>query len=287
MDQADHLRTLSFVKAGARCTRIISVTSGKGGVGKTNIAVNLAVLFSRRGLKVLLVDADLGLANTHILLGCRVEHSLDDVMFGSHPMQDIFIRTGSGFDLLPGSSGVRKMLELDSFAQRALFDRLFEAMQGYDIVIYDTAPGLGEHVLNFNAAANDIVVVAHPEPTALADAYALVKVLATERREKRFKLLVNRSRSAQDGLEAFKRLTGVSDEFLNVSVDYLGALPEDLSLLRSVKVQKPVAVDAPRSPFVMALERVGDKLLASSIATNKPRIWNSGPQIRAVGDGIV
>ncbi len=287
VDQADHLRTLSFVNAGAKCTRIISVTSGKGGVGKTNVAVNLAILMSRRGLKVLLVDADIGLANTHILLGCRVERSLDDVMFKNVAFKDIFIQTNFGFDLLPGSSGLRKLIELDPFEQRALFDRLYEAMHGYDIVIYDTSPGLSTHVLDFNSSAHDIVVVSHPEPTALADAYALVKVLATERREKRFKLLINRSRSAQDGLDAFRRLTMVSDEFLNVGVDYLGALPEDLSLLRAVKTQTPVAVDSPRAPFTMALERVGDKLLASSISATKPRILSRAPEVRAVGDGIL
>ncbi len=284
MDQADRLRAMSFVKDGSRSTRIISVTSGKGGVGKTNIAVNLAVLFARRGLKVLLIDADLGLANTNILLGCKVGNTLDDVMFGQIPIKEVFIKTSSGFDLLPGSSGIRKLLQLDIFAQRVLFDRLFEAMQGYDIVIYDTAPGIGSHVLNFNATAHDIVIVSHPEPTALADAYALVKVLATEKREKKFKLLVNRTRGPQDGLDTYKRLTDVSEEFLNISIDYLGALPEDLSLLRSVKIQKPVTIDAPRAPFCVALERVSDKLLASSLQLSKSKVWNTEQVQTRIGE---
>lgn len=287
MDQADRLRSLAS-RVGEGETRVISITSGKGGVGKTNVAVNLALLFARKGFKTLLIDADLGLANANLIVGCRVDKTLDDVMFGQSSMQDIFVHTACGFDLLPSSSGMRKMLELDSFAQRTLFDRLFEAMQAYDVVIYDTAPGIGSHVLNFNAAAHDIVVMAHPEPTALADAYALIKVLHQERREKRFKLLINRAHSPDEGLEAFRRISDVSDEFLNISVDYLGALPEDISVLRAVRMQRPVCVDAPRSAFAMALDRVGDKLLAGGSRVFDKKLWSRGMSgLSATGSGAL
>jgi len=265
VDQADRLRAIASTDGSSAGPRIISITSGKGGVGKTNIAANLACIFSKRGLKVLLIDADLGLANANLILGCRVVGTIDDVLFKNAPFAEVFVRSNYGFDLLPSSSGMRRILELDQFSQRAMMDRLTSAMGNYDVVLYDTAPGIGSHVLNFNASAHEIVVIAHAEPTALADAYALIKVMATERKEKKFKLLINRTQSQAEGLNAFAKLTDVSNEFLNISIDYLGALPEDPSVLAAVRSQKPVTKSAPRAVFSMALERVADKLLACSL----------------------
>ena len=285
MDQADRLRAIASHSGSGEGPRVISVTSGKGGVGKTNIAVNMAAVFARRGLKTLVIDADFGLANINLILGCPVGKTLDDVLFGDTPLSDIFIKTSAGFDLLPGSSGVRKLLALDPFSQRTLFDRLWDAMQGYDVVVYDTAPGIGSTVLDFNASAHDIVVVAHPEPTALADAYALIKVLANERKEKRFKLVINRARSLGEGLDSYRKVTEVSDEFLNVSLDYLGSLPEDSAVLRSVKNQRPVCLHEPYAPFAVALERIGDKLLATGFSRTSRKTWNTDGVLKSAEGG--
>ncbi len=274
MDQADRLRAISSSKGTS--TRVISVTSGKGGVGKTNVAVNTAILMSAKGLKVLLIDADIGLANAALMMGLKSEKTIDDIMFGHASIFDVFVSTPYGFDLLPSSSGVRKMLTMDNFSQRVLFDHLKGAMNEYDIVIFDTAPGLGDHVLNFNASAHDIVVVTHPEPTALMDAYALIKVLAEERKEKHFKLLVNRSRSLADGLDAFKKITEVSDQFLNISIDFLGSIPEDPAVSDAVRAQKPAVIKSPKSMFGVALDRASDKLLSSVKRQKASFLWDNG-----------
>ena len=275
MDQAERLRAIAYNNGTQNKTKVLSVTSGKGGVGKTNIAVNMATHFARKGLKVLLIDADLGLANADLLLGVRATLSIDDIMFGEAKIEDIFVPTPAGFLLLPGSSGVRRMLELDSFSQRVLFDRLFEAMQAFDVVLYDTAPGIGNHVLNFNVAAHEIIVVSHPELTSLTDAYALIKVLAQERREKRFRLIINRTRNANEGLDSFRKLTAVADEFLNISIDYMGYLPEDAAVQAAVRKQRPVTLDAPRSSFTLALNRICDKLLATSPQLGAKNLWDN------------
>lgn len=274
MDQADRLRAISSSKGST--TRVISVTSGKGGVGKTNVAVNTAILMVQKGLKVLLIDADIGLANAALMMGLNSAKTIDDIMFGQSSFFDVFVKTPYGFDLLPSSSGVRKMLSMDNFSQRVLFDHLKGAMSEYDIVIFDTAPGLGDHVLNFNASAHDIVVVTHPEPTALMDAYALIKVLAEERKEKYFKLLINRSRSLADGLDAFKKITEVSDQFLNISIDFLGSVPEDPSVSDAVRAQKPAVIRSPRSIFAVALDRASDKLLSSVKRQKASFLWDNG-----------
>lgn len=271
LDQADNLRALQNRNSGGLEPRIISVTSGKGGVGKTNIAVNLACDFAARGLKTLLIDVDFGLANANILVGVEVTSSIDDILFGNKSPKDIFVSTKFGFDLIPSSSGIRKMLELDAFSQRVLQDKIYEGILGYDIVLYDTAPGIGSHVLNFNSSADDIVVVSRPESTAILDAYALIKVLATERKEKKFRLVINDARRPDAGMEYFKRLTDVSSEFLNISIDFLGQIPTDGVVETCVRQQIPVMASFPKSSFGIAISRISEKLLYTSSTASRRR----------------
>jgi flagellar biosynthesis protein FlhG len=278
MDQADRLRVLTTHNGQKTATRILSVTSGKGGVGKTNVAVNLAVLYANKGLKVLLIDGDLGLANTHILLGATIRKTIDDVLFHNARFEETFVRVAPGFDLLPSASGVRTLLNLGSFERRAMFDQLFTLMGQYDLVIYDTAPGIGDYVLEFNVAAHDIIVVASGEPTSIADSYSLIKVLSKEKQEKRFKFLVNRTQDHREGLEAYKKLTDVAFQFLNVSIDFLGSIPEDSQVTKSVRQSRPVTVEAPRCAFSIALERIADKLLAGVLTHPPKKLWDTKSQ---------
>lgn len=276
MDQAQGLRLHSDAAINKTYTpRVISVTSGKGGVGKTNMAINMATSFAARGKKTLLVDADFGLANANILLNIRPTATLEDVLHSDRRLEEIFVSSRYGFDLLPSGCGLRTLFNLDSFTQRTLFDRLQETFQQYDYVIYDTAPGIGNHVLDINASAHEIVVVTLPDPMALADTYALIKVLAAEKRQKKFRLIVNRVKNPTVGLEIYRKLGALLDEFLSISIDYMGCVPEDAVVGESILTQKPVLALAPRSSFSIAVQRLCDKLLATSSSAVVPKTWNN------------
>lgn len=261
MRQADKLKAIAELYDQNRSTRIVSVTSGKGGVGKTSISLNLAYSLAQRGLKVLLVDADLGLANLNVHLNLKPTKTIDDVMFGNSEMFEIFIPTAYGFDLLPSSSGVKSIIELNSFEQRSLMDHLLGVIENYDFVVIDTAPGLSDHVLNFNTIANEILVVAHADPMAMTDAVALINVLNREKKIHNFKLILNRVLNADDKDYYYNLLS--KDNVNNVSVELLGLLPDDFNVIRSSRVQKPVLALSPLCPFGVGLNEIVDQVLLS------------------------
>ncbi len=221
-------------------TQVISVTSGKGGVGKTTTTVNLAIALVQLQKKVLILDADLGLANINILLGFKPQSTIDDVIRKSAKLKDVIVSHNSGIDIIPAGSGVQEVTQLSEMDQRNIIDG-FEELEGvYDYFLIDTGAGIGDNVLYFNEAAERILVVVDTEPTSIADAYALIKVLSTTNRVNAFDIIVNRAPIGQDGRETFKRLASVSNKFLDVQLNFLGSIQDDKSAHEAIVKQVPL-----------------------------------------------
>jgi flagellar biosynthesis protein FlhG len=220
--------------------RVISVTSGKGGVGKSNVVVNLAVALANEGKRVLIIDADLGLGNIDVLLGLKPTHTLNDVFNGNMHLTDIMVEGPSGIRIIPAGSGVQKFTALDREARLRLMDELESLEDDFDILLIDTESGISENVTYFNVAAQEILLIVSPDPTSIADVYALTKLLATRFEEKHFKVLVNMARDTRDGFQVFKRLSSVVNRFLDVSLDYVGCVVHDERLGEAVRRQKSV-----------------------------------------------
>lgn len=231
-------------KTGAR---VISVTSGKGGVGKSNVVVNLAIALANEGERVLVMDADVGLGNIDILLGLKPTQTLDEVFNGTRRLSEVIVTGPCGIRIVPAGSGGDRSSTLNQRERLLLMDELDTLNEEFDVLIIDTESGISENVTYFNVAAQEIVVVLSPEPTSLADVYALIKVLVTRHGERHFKVLVNMVRDSEEGLDTFKRLSQVVSRFLDVSLDYFGCIVRDDRLVDAVKRQKAVVELHPRS----------------------------------------
>jgi flagellar biosynthesis protein FlhG len=243
-----------------------SITSGKGGVGKTSLVCNIAKQFGAMGKKVLLIDADLGLANVDIVMGISPEANLSDLFSGSASLESLLVEASPNVMVLPASSGVQEMSVLSD--EQIL--KFMEAVNGlnhkFDIVLVDTGAGIGRNVLHFNAAAQDVLVVATPEPTSITDAYALIKVLNQERMIKKFRLIVNRSNSEAEALKVYRTLTNVADNFLqDVAIEFLGTVPQDAEVSRAVMGRKLLLDAAPDSQAAR-----GIKQLVHSLSMDPP-----------------
>ena len=268
MDQANKLRDLFQARAeapkpGLQLTaRVITVTSGKGGVGKTNCTVNLAIQMRRRGLRVVIIDADFGLANIEVLLGIVPRYSLADVLNGSRTMEEVLTEGPEGVRFISGGSGLRELANV-SDKQTDFLMKSFTALDSLaDVIFIDTGAGISRSVVNFIRASSEAIIVTTPEPTSVTDAYALVKTVMEEASEPpAFKIVVNRIDEENEGKEIYEKLHKVAARFLNVQLEYLGAIPYDRDLVRAVKRQTPVTLAYPIAPCSRALGRVCDRLL--------------------------
>ncbi len=243
--------------------RVISFTSGKGGVGKTNIVANLALSLAKLGKKVLIFDADLGLANIDVLLGLSPKFNINHVFSGQKSLLDILVDGPGGVKILPASSGVEQLCRLSESQKLFLLGEFDHLGRFFDLLLIDTSAGISENVVYFNLAAQHRVVVVTPEPTSITDAYALVKVMTTRYGTKDFFILVNQVRSAREAARVYEQILRVTDRFLgpSVSLRYLGALPKDNKLCRAVRNQKAVVDVYPDSAISRTFSDLARKLL--------------------------
>jgi flagellar biosynthesis protein FlhG len=267
-DQAGTLRQMSSQHNQASselqmpATRVISITSGKGGVGKTAVVSNVAVTLARLGKKVLIIDADLGLANVDVVLGISPPYNLNHFFSGERSLVDIMVEGPHGLKILPAGSGVQQFTRLDGQLKMQLIDALDALDEYFDVVLIDTEAGISDNVTYFNVAAQDILVVTTPEPTAITDAYALMKLLSTQYHQKRFLLAVNSVRSADEGLDVFEKLTMVSGRYLDIFIDYLGAIPFDRKMHDSVRQQQVMIELYPDSKAAKSFVDLAETLMA-------------------------
>jgi flagellar biosynthesis protein FlhG len=239
--------------------RVFAVTSGKGGVGKTNVVANLGHAMNRQGLRVLILDADLGLGNLDILLGLAPRFNLSHVLKGAVPLSEVLVQADENLRILPASSGIQEITRLSKVQRVRLFSEMDRISQSADVVLIDTAAGLSSNVMLFNAIAQDILVVATPEPTSITDAYALMKVLSLKYDEKRFNILVNMASGEREAKEVFRQLELVADRFLDISLHYLGFVPQDPNLTKGVRRQKLVTELFPDTKASRAFQELARK----------------------------
>jgi flagellar biosynthesis protein FlhG len=255
MDQAQGIRQMKS----SHPVRVIAVTSGKGGVGKSNVSVNLAVTLAQNGERVMVMDADMGLANIDVLLGLSPKMNLSHVVNGECSLEDTIIEGPSGVKIVPASSGIAAMSDLTPAQNAGVIRSFSELTQPVDTLIIDTAAGLSDSVVSFTRAAREVIVVVCDEPASITDAYAMIKVLNRDYGVDRFHVLSNQTTGIQQGRELYMKLSRVSEKYLDVALNFLGSIPYDDYLKKAVQKQKCVIETYPRSPAAMAFRQIAKK----------------------------
>lgn len=265
MDQAEQLRML--VKQQERkmpTARVITVTSGKGGVGKTSIAVNLAIQIQRMGKRVIVLDADFGLANIEVMLGIRPQYNLADLMFRGKSLSEIITKGPEDIGFISGGSGIQELARMTKEQVMYLTQKLVELDSMADVIIVDTGAGIADNVLEFVTASSEVLLVATPEPTSITDAYALLKALnkraGFKRENTSIKMISNRVNSEAEGRNLYEKMSVVVDKFLNIQPEFLGMIPQDDLISKAVMIQKPITVAYPNSAAAKALMAIAAKL---------------------------
>jgi len=240
--------------------RVIAVASGKGGVGKTNVSVNLAMALAHAGKNVMLMDADLGLGNIDVLLDVQAQYNLSDVLRGGRTLEEITVDGPGGVKIIPASQGMQSMTMLSAVEHAGLIRAFSELSYDPDVLLVDTAAGISGSVVSFSQAAQEVMIVVCDEPASVANAYALIKLLNRDHDLYRFHVLANMARGAQQGREVFQKVAKLTDRFLDVTLDYLGHIPHDDYLKKAVQRQRSVVEAYPRSKAAVAFKTLADKI---------------------------
>jgi len=245
----------------------VCVTSGKGGVGKTTLSVNLGIAIARAGHRVLLLDGDLGLANLNVMLDVRPKYNIQDIVTGRRTLQQVIIPTAYGIDLLAGATGIAELADLREPERQSLI-RGLAGLRGYDVLIIDTGAGIGDNVIRFVLASDEILLMTTPHPTSLTDAYGTIKsILSNESRS--IKLIVNSVSSIKDARNAAERLVGVTDKFLDGSLECIGYIPSDGLIEKSIMQRKPHIVINPSSSSAQTIQEIAMRLIGRQATDSK------------------
>lgn len=280
MDQATRLRQMVQNNTTQSNARVIAVTSGKGGVGKTSISVNMAVEMAKRGKKVVIFDADFGLANVEVMLGIRPRYNLLDLIHNNKTMTEIITNGPNGIGFVSGGSGVAELATLDSYSIKLLVSEMVKLDSMYDVVIIDTGAGITDSVMEFVMVSPEVLLVVTPEPTSITDAYSLLKVL--RRRDdfnplyKSINVVANRVNDVNEGTEIFNKINTVSAKFLNTKLNFLGAIPYDRNASMAIIEQKPVVMAYPSTQASKNISLLVNKLFdePQSVVQEKEGIAN-------------
>ncbi|MHC6179387.1 MinD/ParA family protein [Clostridium sp. JNZ X4-2] len=267
LDQAEKLRKLvledkKIKKDTVQCVvkpRIITVTSGKGGVGKSNFVVNTAIALQKMKKKVLIMDADMGMGNDHVLMGFLPRYSVYDVILGDKGIDEILVTGPFGVKLLPGGTGISKIEEITK-SQRENFIKKLSLLGDFDYIILDTGAGINRDVLGFIACCEEVIVITTPEPTSLTDAYSLVKAIDYFKLKSSVKIVINKVMNIEDGKKTFSKFNSVMNRFLNIYAEYLGSMSEDKKLIQAVREQTPFLISYPNSKISREVNFIANKL---------------------------
>lgn len=280
MDQATQLRNIIKQNQQRPLARVITVTSGKGGVGKTSISVNLAIQLQKMGNRVVILDADFGLANIEVMLGIRPKYNLADLIFKGKSIQEIITPGPLGVGFISGGSGIQELANLNADQIQMMLQKLCELDEIADVIIVDTGAGISESVLGFVTSSSEVFLVVTPEPTSITDAYALLKTLDkrldVQKQDLSIKMISNRVEGTTQGQNLFQKLSTVVNEFLSIKLEYLGAVPQDSHLLKAVLEQKPVTIAYPNSYSAQAIFNLAAQInnKQTTVQTEKKGVSN-------------
>lgn len=269
MDQAQNLRNIvkknTVVKENEKKSRIITVTSGKGGVGKTSVSINLAIQFRLQGKNVIIFDADFGLANIEVMIGAIPKYNLSDLIYRGKDLNDIIMKGPMDIGFISGGSGISGLGDLTKDQLTYLVYKIKELESMADIIIIDTGAGISSAVMDFVVVSNEVILVTTPEPTSITDSYSLLKALNKrddfDKSQNHIKIVANRVRNYEEGANLYNKLNVVVNKFLNFNIEFLGIIENDENMSKAVIQQKPISMAYPNSKGAKSFKKISDTLL--------------------------